>query len=61
MKCPYCGSYQLRVDHTDSTYDYTTIRDRKCLSCGRRFKTTEQIEFNPKAASLIMNMEDDGK
>ena len=45
MKCPYCGSNQVRV--TGKRKDIyapkdINIRYRKCLKCGKNFKTFEK-------------------
>lgn len=39
MRCPYCGG-KTRVIHTES-YDDFIERVRRCLVCGRYFKTVE--------------------
>jgi transcriptional repressor NrdR len=45
MRCPYCGKDNDKVVDTRSRDDGRAVRRRRlCLSCGRRFITTEEIE-----------------
>ncbi len=44
MKCPYCGSEQLRTLETRDSQNNTIRRRKECLECGRRFTTYEYIE-----------------
>lgn len=44
MNCPFCGYSESRV--TDSrAWEGGIRRRRECLSCGRRFTTTERVEL----------------
>ena len=59
MKCPHCQSGESKV--TDSRPGKGTVwRRRECLSCGRRFTTTElvgtstDITIDGKRASKIV-------
>lgn len=42
MKCPKCGSNQIKVAACHETDD-GFWRRRECLQCGRRFNTMETI------------------
>ena len=45
MKCPFCSSTDSRVADSRLSRDKETIRRRRqCLSCGRRFTTSERVE-----------------
>lgn len=45
MKCPFCSSTESRVADSRLSRDKETIkRRRQCLSCGRRFTTSERVE-----------------
>ena len=45
MKCPFCSSTESRVADSRLSRDKETIRRRRqCLSCGRRFTTSERVE-----------------
>lgn len=49
MKCPKCGSSELKVNEKrDLDADTSIRRRRECVKCGHRFTTYERIE----AASL---------
>lgn len=51
MKCPYCKSEQIKViGRRNDPYcpKDIKIRYRKCLDCGRRFKTTEEYTDKTK-------------
>lgn len=41
MKCPYCGIDNNRVYGHGVELEFSYKRYRKCLSCGRNFKTYE--------------------
>ena len=44
MKCPYCGSENLKTLETrDSPYN-TARRRRECADCGKRFTSYEYVE-----------------
>ncbi len=46
MKCPYCGSKELRVtDSRDAPEGNAIRRRRECLHCSRRFTTFETVEL----------------
>ena len=44
MKCPYCKSEQIKVEghYRYNVDDDRVIRYRKCLSCGKNFRTVEE-------------------
>jgi len=45
MKCPFCPGTESRVADSRISRDKGTIRRRRqCLSCGRRFTTSERVE-----------------
>ena len=44
MKCPYCGSENLKTLETRDSPDNTVRRRKECDSCERRFTTYEYIE-----------------
>jgi transcriptional repressor NrdR len=45
MKCPFCSSAESRVADSRLSRDKETIRRRRqCLSCKRRFTTSERVE-----------------
>jgi len=44
MRCPYCGSDDIRTIETRDSLNNTIRRRRECLECGRRFTTYEYIE-----------------
>jgi transcriptional repressor NrdR len=47
MRCPACGSEDTQVTETRVSEDGVEIRRRRrCLACGRRFKTVERIELS---------------
>lgn len=41
MRCPYCGSKDIKVTHTDRE---TKRRFRFCNTCLRSFRTREKID-----------------
>ncbi|MCH9610047.1 MAG: Transcriptional repressor NrdR [Chlamydiales bacterium] len=46
MKCPYCGSSELKVTDSRNAVDANAIRRRReCLDCSRRFTTFEMVEL----------------
>lgn len=70
MKCPYCGSTQIIVNHTENPPNvFVKERVRKCLSCDGYFRTSETLIVDRKLAEFIgtkgspfvFNLEDDGK
>ncbi len=44
MKCPYCGSENIKTLETRDSPDNTIRRRKECASCGKRFTTYEYIE-----------------
>ena len=47
MRCPDCASDDTQVTETRVSDDAVEIRRRRrCLACGRRFKTVERIEVS---------------
>jgi transcriptional repressor NrdR len=44
MKCPYCGSYELKTLETRDSPENTTRRRKECINCGKRFTTYEYVE-----------------
>lgn len=44
MKCPYCGSTEIKVADKRDSGDGVIRRRRECLKCRKRFTTYERIE-----------------
>jgi transcriptional repressor NrdR len=44
MKCPYCGSENLKTLETRDSPDNTVRRRKECVDCGKRFTTYEYVE-----------------
>jgi transcriptional repressor NrdR len=44
MKCPYCGSEDLKTLETRDSPENNTRRRKECNKCGRRFTTYEYVE-----------------
>jgi transcriptional repressor NrdR len=44
MKCPYCGSENLRTLETRDSPDNAVRRRKECADCQRRFTTYEYVE-----------------
>ncbi|MGQ9565119.1 MAG: transcriptional regulator NrdR [Candidatus Bathyarchaeales archaeon] len=44
MKCPYCGSENLRTLETRDSPDNTVRRRKECMGCEKRFTTYEYVE-----------------
>ena len=44
MKCPFCGSDELRTLETRDSTNNMNRRRKECLSCGKRITTYEYIE-----------------
>ena len=44
MKCPYCGSENLKTLETRDSPDNTARRRKECSDCGKRFTTYEYVE-----------------
>jgi len=55
MKCPYCGSEDIRTLETRDSQNNTIRRRKECLNCGRRFTTYEYIE----TVELMVRKKDD--
>ncbi len=47
MRCPKCGSSEIKVTDTRESQDENVVkRKRLCTACGYRFSTTERVEFD---------------
>jgi transcriptional repressor NrdR len=44
MKCPYCGSENIKTLETRDSPDNVARRRKECINCGKRFTTYEYIE-----------------
>jgi len=44
MKCPYCGSENLKTLETRDSQDNTVRRRKECEDCGKRFTSYEYVE-----------------
>ena len=44
MKCPYCGSENLKTLETRDSPDNAVRRRKECINCERRFTTYEYVE-----------------
>ncbi len=44
MKCPYCGSENVRTLETRDSPDNVARRRKECDNCGKRFTTYEYVE-----------------
>jgi transcriptional repressor NrdR len=44
VKCPYCGSENLRTLETRDSLDNAVRRRKECAECGRRFTSYEYVE-----------------
>jgi transcriptional repressor NrdR len=44
MKCPYCGSENLRTLETRDSPDNTVRRRKECADCAKRFTSYEYVE-----------------
>jgi transcriptional repressor NrdR len=44
LKCPYCGSENLKTLETRDSPDNAVRRRKECANCGRRFTTYEYVE-----------------
>jgi transcriptional repressor NrdR len=44
MKCPYCGSEDVKTLETRDSPENTTRRRKECVNCGKRFTTYEYVE-----------------
>jgi transcriptional repressor NrdR len=43
MRCPYCGSEDLKVLDKRTSDEKSIWRRRECLKCGKRFTTYERV------------------
>ncbi len=58
MKCPYCGSFDSKVNDSRSNDAGDVIRRRReCLECSKRFTTFERLEETP----ITVIKKDDGR
>jgi len=55
MKCPYCGSENLKTLETRDSPDNTVRRRKECDDCGKRFTTYEYVE----TVELMVRKKDD--
>jgi len=55
MKCPYCGSENLKTLETRDSPDNTVRRRKECANCGKRFTTYEYVE----TVELMVKKKDD--
>ncbi|MGB9671546.1 MAG: transcriptional regulator NrdR [Candidatus Bathyarchaeales archaeon] len=44
MKCPYCGSNDIKTLETRDSPDNAIRRRKECAECGKRFTTYEYVE-----------------
>ncbi len=44
MKCPYCGSENIKTLETRDSPDNVARRRKECIDCGKRFTTYEYVE-----------------
>jgi transcriptional repressor NrdR len=54
MKCPYCGSENLKTLETRDSPDNTVRRRKECSDCGKRFTSYEYVE----SVELIVRKKD---
>jgi len=54
MKCPYCGSENLKTLETRDSIGNTIRRRKECSECGKRFTTYEYVE----AVELMVRKKD---
>ena len=55
MKCPYCGSAEIKTLETRDSPENTTRRRKECIACGKRFTTYEYVE----TVELMVRKKDD--
>ncbi|MBX5328656.1 MAG: transcriptional regulator NrdR [Candidatus Bathyarchaeota archaeon] len=55
MKCPYCGSENLKTLETRDSPDNTVRRRKECVDCGKRFTSYEYVEI----IELMVRKKDD--
>ncbi|MEM3699825.1 MAG: transcriptional regulator NrdR [Candidatus Bathyarchaeia archaeon] len=56
MKCPYCGSENIKTLETRDSLDNTVRRRKECEECGKRFTTYEYVEV----VELMVRKKDGG-
>ncbi|MGC8895679.1 MAG: transcriptional regulator NrdR [Candidatus Bathyarchaeia archaeon] len=56
MKCPYCGSENIKTLETRDSPDNAVRRRKECVDCGKRFTTYEYVE----AIELMVKKKDGG-
>jgi transcriptional repressor NrdR len=56
MKCPYCGSENIKTLETRDSPDNTVRRRKECIDCGKRFTSYEYVE----AVELMVRKKDGG-
>jgi transcriptional repressor NrdR len=56
MKCPYCGSENIKTLETRDSADNTVRRRKECADCGKRFTTYEYVE----TVELMVRKKDGG-
>ncbi|MEM3623096.1 MAG: transcriptional regulator NrdR [Candidatus Bathyarchaeia archaeon] len=56
MKCPYCGSENIKTLETRDSPDNAVRRRKECVDCGKRFTTYEYVE----AVELMVKKKDGG-
>lgn len=44
MKCPFCHEDKNKVTGRGEVTQYSHTRYRRCLNCGKRFKTVEYFQ-----------------
>jgi len=54
MKCPFCGSENLKTLETRDSQNNAVRRRKECAECGRRFTTYEYVE----AVELMVRKKD---
>jgi transcriptional repressor NrdR len=55
VKCPYCGSAEIKTLETRDSPENTTRRRKECIACGKRFTTYEYVE----TVELMVRKKDD--
>lgn len=56
LPCPFCGSENLQVFHTNGEYGYSASTDYvACCSCGARGGTVEDYNCNNNSKYAISN------
>lgn len=55
MKCPKCGSEELKVLETRRGGYNSVVRSRLCKACGFRFRTTETPSRRDESLTEYLN------